>query len=1049
VRCVSCGEDNPGRAKFCLACGSPLASPEQEVRKTVTVLFCDLVGSTALGERLDPETIRRVMSRYFGEMQAVLERHGGTVEKFVGDAIMAVFGVPVTHEDDALRALHAASEMRERLTSLNDELQQQWAASLRLRIGVNTGDVIAGDPSRNQAFVSGDAVNVAARLEQAAGPGEILMGEVTRALGGDAITAEPIAPVEAKGKTEPVVAWRLVDVRPQHAHDRSHDTPFVGRREERNTLELALGRAIDERSCILATVVGPPGIGKSRLIREFVRGAADRTRSIAGRCLPYGEGITYWPLAEIVKGIGGETQDELVALLGGDHETQLIAERVTHAVGSGAGGTQPEEIFWAFRKLFERLAANQPLIAVIDDIHWAEPTLLDLLEYVAAFSTDAQILLLCLARAELFDQRPSWAAPKQNAVLMQLQPFSQRDTETLIDGLLGDRLASEDARDRIAEAAEGNPFFIEQLLALNAELADSAHVVLPPTIQALLSARIDRLDQAERSVIERAAVEGHTFHRGAVSELLDEQARASIGSSLISLVRKEFIRPDRTLFPGDDAFRFGHILIRDAAYEGVPKQLRAELHERFAAWLERVAGARATDYDEILAYHLEQAYRNRAELGPIDDTGARLAVRAAERLATVGRRAFARSDMPATINLLSRAADLLSENDVNRLELLPELATALMESGDLDQAAAVAAEAAAHAHACELELIEWRARLVLLSLQLWRVSGNDDVNAGATRAAEALERLGDEIGLARAWHLIGLTNFWLGRGAPATEAFERALAHAQQAGAQREESESLTWLLIATWSGPTPAEEGIRRCRQILEAPPDRRSEAFAFIELGVLLAMQERVDEGRDLVERGRTALNDLGLKIASAGTSQELFDLEMLADRPEAAEVALRSACDVLEEMGEKGFLSTRLGCLAEAIYAQGRFDEAEDASRLAEAQASDAGDLDAQYRWRAVRAKTLARRGDFAAADRLAREAADLIHGTDWINNRAEVQLAIAEVLRLADRDAEAIQAIEEAIALYEQKQNHVGAKKARGLLAALQPSRPTLARSEQFP
>jgi tetratricopeptide (TPR) repeat protein len=277
---------------------------------------------------------------------------------------------------------------------------------------------------------------------------------------------------------------------------------------------------------------------------------------------------------------------------------------------------------------------------------------------------------------------------------------------------------------------------------------------------------------------------------------------------------------------------------------------------------------------------------------------------------------------------------------------------------------------------------------------------------------------------------------------------ERALAHAQKVGAQREASESLTWLLIATWSGPTPAQEGIRRCRQILEAPPDRRTEAFAFVELGGLLAMQERVDEGRALVEQGRTALGDLGLKIAAAGTSQELFDLEMLADRPEAGELALRAACEILEEMGERGFLATRLGCLAEAIYAQGRFDEAEDVSRRAEASASDAGDLDAQYRWRAVRAKTLARRGDLAAADQLAREAADLIHETDWLNNRAEAQLARAEVLRLAHRNAEALLAVEEAIALYEKKQNRTGAKKARRLLAALRGS-PTLVRSEQIP
>jgi tetratricopeptide (TPR) repeat protein len=391
--------------------------------------------------------------------------------------------------------------------------------------------------------------------------------------------------------------------------------------------------------------------------------------------------------------------------------------------------------------------------------------------------------------------------------------------------------------------------------------------------------------------------------------------------------------------------------------------------------------------------------------------------------------------MPATVNLFGRAVELLPRDDATRLELLPELAAALVDSGEFAQAKAVAEEAISEARTRNVELVEWRARLVLLWVQVWTATGTSDVLAEAGRAAEALQRLGDELGLARAWHLIGLTRFWLGRGAPGIEAFERALAHARAAGARRDESEILTWLLVATWFGPPPAEEGIRRCQEILEQPPDRRCEAFALTELGAFLGTQGRFDEGRGLLERGRTMLADLGLRIAAAGASQERFDLEMLADRPAEAERELREACDTLEEIGEKGFLSTRLGCLAEALYAQGRFEGAERVSLLAEDMASDPNDLDAQFRWRAVRAKALARRGELAAAEKLAIEAAGIVEKTDWPNIRAGVQLDLADVLELAGRDAEAIPVVEEALRLYEEKQNRVGASKARSRLAAL--------------
>jgi class 3 adenylate cyclase len=562
--CPQCGEENPSRARFCLACGAALtAAGEREVRKTVTVVFSDLVGSTELGERLDPESIRHLMSRYFEEMQGVLQRHGGTVQKFIGDAIMAVFGVPSVHEDDAVRAVRAVAEMRERLHVLNEEIDRRWHVRLRVRIGINTGEVVAGDPSRDQNLVLGDTVNTAARLEQAAAPDEILLGERTWSLVGEAIEAEPMAALALKGKSEALPAWRFIDVKSRVAVPRVRSaSPFVGRTEEFSGLRRALERAIDERACMLATVVGSPGIGKSRLVAEFTQTEGQGTRIVSGRCLPYGEDITFWPLAEIIDDISTGDLPSAIERLTGDH-AGIVTERIAAALGSAGSPGSPAEIFWAFRKLFEGLARKRPLIIVVDDIHWAEPTLLDLLEYLVEFASDAPILLLCLARAELFESRPSWTVPRRNASLISLQPISTEDATALIGSLATEEFPAA-ARARVAEAAEGNPLFIEQLVALNADVeAKDGAILVPPTIDALLAARIDRLDPADRAVIERAAIEGRTFHRGAVVELLEEDARATVGACLISLARKEFIQPDRTLFKGDDGFRFVHMLVRD------------------------------------------------------------------------------------------------------------------------------------------------------------------------------------------------------------------------------------------------------------------------------------------------------------------------------------------------------------------------------------------------------------------------------------------------------------------------------------------------------
>jgi class 3 adenylate cyclase len=566
--CPSCGRENAGDARFCSGCGTPLTAPEptREQRKVVTVLFCDLVGSTALGESTDPEALRARMRRYFDDLRTIVERHGGVVEKFVGDAVMAVFGIPVSHEDDALRAVRTASEMRAAIAE----------HGLEARIGVNTGEVVVG--GEGETFATGDAVNVAARLEQAAAPGEALIGAETLSLVRDAVRVEAVEPLTLTGKSEPVDAYRLLEVMADHDALALHlEAPLVGRQRERGRLWRDFEDVLAESTCRLFTLLGPAGIGKSRLVADFLERAAGEADILRGRCLHYGEGITYWPLVEILVPLGVDPDSVL--------------------------GSSAEETQLAFRRLLEARAADRPQIVVIDDLQWAEPVFIDLLEHVANFSRDASIFLLCVARTELLELRPGWGGGKLNATSILLEPLGDSECEMLIENLLGDANLDAKTRGRIAAASEGNPLFVEEMLAMVRDHGGNGDIVVPPTIHALLQARLDTLGADERLVIERGAIEGRVFHRGAVAVLSPEPMRQSLGSHLATLIRKELIRPDRPAFPDDDAFRFRHLLIRDAAYESLPKATRAELHERFADWL---AQHDLVERHEILGYHLEQ-----------------------------------------------------------------------------------------------------------------------------------------------------------------------------------------------------------------------------------------------------------------------------------------------------------------------------------------------------------------------------------------------------------------------------------------------------------
>jgi class 3 adenylate cyclase len=696
-RCHVCDEPNADSARFCSACGARL---EQEqagspgARKVVTVVFADVVESTSLVERLEPETARRVLDRFYDAMRAAVESHGGTVEKFIGDAVMAVFGVPFLHEDDALRAVRATTGMHDGLASLNAELETKLGVKLEMRIGVATGEVVAGDPAREQVFVTGDAVNVAARLEAAAPPGDVFLDEPTLRLVRAAVSTEPLGPVKLKGKAESVSVHRLVEVTKRPT--RRVEFGFVGRESELGALAGVLDDVVRSRASRLVTVIGTAGVGKSRLVDEFLRTAAGDATVIRGRCLPYGDGITYWPLKEAIGEAAGLTGEEnaqearasVRRLAGSAPDSELVVERVAEAIGLAEAVSEHRGATWAARRLLEEIARKQPLVVVFDDIQWAEPTFLDLVEDIVREATDAPMLIVCMARPELLDIRLSWASSTGASSQVYLLPLTDEESGQLVGSLLGGAELDETARAKIVAAADGLPLFVEEMVAMLVEdgalrrdngrwvADDLSRVAAPATIHALLAARLDQLDPGDRVVLERGSVEGQVFHRGAVTKLSPEADRPEIEERLSDLVLTELIEPATADFPDDEAFRFHHLLLRDVAYESVQKEERAALHEQFAAWLEEQAGDRSSEYDEIVGYHLEQACRYEEELSGRAAHDGALAQRAAARLGSAGLRAHARGDWAAAASLLSRTLAIAPDDRTLGDALAPKLAEA-------------------------------------------------------------------------------------------------------------------------------------------------------------------------------------------------------------------------------------------------------------------------------------------------------------------------------------------------------------------------------------
>jgi class 3 adenylate cyclase/tetratricopeptide (TPR) repeat protein len=1037
--CPACGEANPERARFCLFCGAAIAEPAQarEIRKTVTTLFCDIVESSVLGEQADPELVRRVLFRFFDEMRAVIERHGGTVEKFIGDEVMAVFGVPVTHEDDAVRAVRAAAEMRARLRQLNEEFEREAGVSLVTRMGINTGEVVAGDPASGHAFVTGECVNLAKRIQQAARPGEILIGTATYPLVKDAVEAGPPQTFSVKGKAEPIAPRRLdaVDATAPGLA-RRFDAPLQGRQRELAALHEAFEEAARRRCARRVTLLGAAGIGKSRLAREFLARVRDAAETLTGRCLPYGEGITFWPLAQIVSEAGGERglEDALAC----EAEAEVIRERIQSAIGLSAveGGTQ--ETFWAVRRFFECLAARRPLVVCFEDIHWAEPTFLDLIDYLTTRSRNVPILIICLARRDLLDARTTSTTPTAESTVVVLEPLSIDQAEALLEWLQGEAKLSPEVRHQIMDAADGNPLFVEQMAAMAAEEEEgSSPLRVPPSIQALLEERLDRLDSDEGSVIEHAAVIGKDFSRSALRELLPAPEREAAESRLFSLARKGLLQPGPSPAGTRDVLRFRHALIRDAAYDRVPKDLRAALHERLANLLERKQSDTPAELDEIIGYHLEQAVRYRQQLGPVDQGTRALAERAGELLGAAGRRAFTRDDMPAAIKLLDRAIALLTDQHPARLELLRELSSASWAVGELARAESLLDGLLQAATGSADRRVEW---YTLLEREIRRNMTDPsptgaDLQEVAEGAIHVFEELGDNVGLARAWRSLAWAPRARGQFAIAERAVARALECSRRAGDRQEEARSVDVLCSTLLNGPTPAREGIRRCRELMErAAENRLMEASVATSLAGFLAMDGAFDEARMAARRAEMIYQDLGLQLPLLAWSEVIGFVELLADDPIAADRVLRRGYEMIARGGTSAVSAFQAGLLAVPVLAQRRCEEADRLATICE-QASAADSIEAQVLWRRTRSLLHAHSGAFEQAIAVAKEAVERAAETDALNMRGDALLTLSSVLVDAGREEAAATAAAEALELYEQKGNIVAAERAAAQQAAV--------------
>ena len=1009
---------DPALAAAPAAMAAPLA------RRPVTVLCVVLQAASSSGGALDPETHEVVHGHSVSGLTAILERYGGKLTISGGERLMGVFGVASVHEDDALRAARAGLEARSALAIEADILLRRHGVSLACRFGLATGEALVG--ASGPLGFAGDAGTRAVLLAETAEPGQILISRQTHELAAAAIEAESAGPDRF------LLRCAHAGMRPLPLR---LDAPLMGRNEEIHRLDAAYAQAARERATMLVTVTGEAGLGKTRLVHEFAGRLGREANVLTGRCLPYGEGITFWPLHEVVRqaGHGHDSPDAIKALLMGEADAAGVAERLSRALGPGnQGRSDAAELFWAARRLLETLARPRPLLVVFEDLHWAEPTFLDLVESLAVQPGRSALVLVCLARPELLEQRPSWAAGVAKAVSVDLTPLAEDSAATLLDVLAKDQPIPPLTRARILETAAGNPLYLEQLaVSLSEQTGSETRPVLPPTIEALLAARLQRLGPGAASVLARAAIVGKDFGIQAVRELLPPEARGPLSRNLQTLVAKGLVQrgpPDRS---PEEEYGFHHILIQQAAYRAIPKSARAELHHHYADWLEYEIREPATKCPEILGYHLEQSVRYRNELGAAEAQSTALSRRAAGHLETAGCAAHDRGDVLAAVNLLDRAAALLPPNDAVLGRLYTSLGAALTEAGQLEKAEATLdhAQRIAAAHGDEGRRAHAWVQALLLGLKVDPDGTTREIARAIPGLHRQFDRDQDEVGLCRALQLQAAMHWYHARSGAAEDAWQRAAQYARRVSDRRQLTEILGWLASAALWGPTPAPEGIQRCVNYLAEIGDHpRGQAVILLHMAGLYAMQDDVSMAHATLNRAKTLLETLGPTMTAVLIEPAAF-IAMLAGDPATAETHLRLQYDSLERMGERGVLATTAALLARAVAAQGpgRYDEA--THLIAISRQSGAGeDPSAQIIGQGLAARILADRGHHAEAHELADSAVQLAAQTDLLSQHAEALADLAHVLAAAGHTAEAQAAASQALDLYQCKGNLPGARES---------------------
>ncbi len=1026
--CARCGGSNDRTARFCQSCGSALdgQSDIDRRRRTVSVLFADLVGSTALGEVLDPETLRDVLDRYFFAMRTEIERHGGAVEKYIGDAILAVFGLATIHEDDALRAVRTGWRMREALSALNALLAPELGVQLASRIGINTGEVVVGDPVLDQRIVTGDPVNVAARLEQAAASGEILLGETTFAIVRDRVEAEASLPMEVRGKSGPIVAYRLLRISSDDGMDGTRSkTPMVGRVGQITLLEQEWAAASSSSSGRLVVVLGEAGVGKSRLVAEFAGLARDATQVLHGRCLSYGDGITFWPIAQIVREATDRSRaeddiplDRQIADIDPDQRT--VAPLV--ALLEGSTEYPVEETTRAVRRLIEAMSARGPVIVLVEDLHWAEAGMLDLLRQVA--TARGPVLLVGTARPEFGDDPFLGGAD----LLIELGSLDRDDAEDLLVALTGDARLDESFRTEILEAAGGNALFLEQMVAMlsTGEPHSPRRLHVPPSLSALLDARIDQLPRSLRAVLESAAVVGKVFYRSAVEWLVSLSGIGSVAEALDQLIDREFVQPTRSDLEGESAYSFRHGLIADAVYRGTLKRVRAELHERCAQWV----AERPLDrpgMNEILGSHLERAHGLLVELGESGDRVDELAGRGSDVLATSGRHAAARGDVVAASNLLVRAASLLPIG-LEHARLALEAGEQFRESGRLEEAEAVMAGVSAWIARAGPAALRARAQIEDLNLRL--LQGSLDAEEARREVRLLSPTLADST-RARSEMLLGIVEFGDNAIAMAEVAFGRALEFATSSDDQPIVERALDWLAVAAVVGPTSVPEAMRSCLAALDASrPGSRVQASTSSAIGMLESMLEHIDQARARVDSSRAIYEELGLSLEAAATSQARAAVELRCGDPALVVDELEADRELLVRLGERSYLANTALRIAQVQLVLGDLDHAdaaiEEALQLSEGF-SDSG----RVGMLGVRSRILAHRRSFQEAKSIGHRMLAAAAAIDRHDDIVYALVSMADVLTRSGEEERASRLLERAATQCVRKGDRAGLRNAERL------------------